>query len=67
LNYKFVKYFEVYLRNNKPKDQQKPINKNGVMKHIIRLKKMTNLALNLHWIDTDPFAGDFAQTMVLTR
>lgn len=26
------------------------------MKHIIRLKKMTNLALNLHWIDADPFA-----------
>jgi hypothetical protein len=50
LNYKFVKDFEVFLRNHKPKDHQKPINNNGVMKHIIRLKKMTNLALNLHWI-----------------
>lgn len=56
LNYKFVKDFEVFLRNHKPKDHQKPLNNNGVMKHIIRLKKMTNLALNLHWIDSDPFA-----------
>ncbi|OOQ61916.1 site-specific integrase [Mucilaginibacter pedocola] len=56
LNYKFVKDFEVFLRNHKPKDHQKPLNNNGVMKHIIRLKKMTNLALNLHWIDADPFA-----------
>ncbi|WDF54258.1 hypothetical protein PQ461_15030 [Mucilaginibacter sp. KACC 22063] len=26
------------------------------MKHIIRLKKMVNLALNLQWINNDPFA-----------
>jgi len=56
LNYKFVKDFEVYLRNHKPKDHQKPLANNGVMKHIIRLKKMVNLALNLQWIDVDPFA-----------
>lgn len=56
LNYKFVKDFEVYLRNHKPKDHQKPLNNNGVMKHIIRLKKMVNLAQNLRWIDNDPFA-----------
>jgi hypothetical protein len=47
LNYKFVKDFEVYLRNHKPKDHQKPLANNGVMKHIIRLKKMVNLAMNL--------------------
>ena len=57
LDYKFVKDFEVYLRNHKPKDHQKQINNNGVMKHIIRLKKMVNLALNLQWIDNDPFAA----------
>ncbi|UEG54917.1 site-specific integrase [Mucilaginibacter daejeonensis] len=56
LNYKFVKDFEVFLRNHKPKDHQKPLNNNGVMKHIIRLKKMVNLALNLQWINNDPFA-----------
>ena len=27
------------------------------MKHIIRLKKMVNLAMNLQWIDNDPFAA----------
>jgi site-specific recombinase XerD len=57
LNFKFVKDFEVYLRNHKPKDHQKPMNNNGVMKHIIRLKKMVNLAMNLQWIDNDPFAA----------
>jgi site-specific recombinase XerD len=56
LDYKFVKDFEVYLRNHKPKDHQKQMNNNGVMKHIIRLKKMVNLAQNLRWIDNDPFA-----------
>ncbi|TWR25495.1 site-specific integrase [Mucilaginibacter achroorhodeus] len=56
LDYKFVKDFEVFLRNHKPKDHQKPLNNNGVMKHIIRLKKMVNLALNLQWISNDPFA-----------
>ncbi|TWR24800.1 site-specific integrase [Mucilaginibacter pallidiroseus] len=56
LDYKFVKDFEVFLRNHKPKDHQKPLNNNGVMKHIIRLKKMVNLAHNLQWISNDPFA-----------
>lgn len=56
LDFKFVKDFEVFLRNHKPKDHQKPLNNNGVMKHIIRLKKMVNLALNLQWINNDPFA-----------
>ncbi|WP_373010271.1 phage integrase SAM-like domain-containing protein [Mucilaginibacter sp.] len=40
----------------KPKDHQQPLNNNGGMKHIIRLKKMVNLALNLQWITNDPFA-----------
>ena len=57
LDFKFVKDFEVYLRNHKPKDHQKQINNNGVMKHIIRLKKMVNLAMNLQWIDNDPFTA----------
>jgi integrase len=56
LDYKFVKDFEVFLRTHKPKDHQQPLNNNGVMKHIIRLKKMVNLALNLQWINNDPFA-----------
>lgn len=57
LDYKFVKDFELYLRSHKPKDHQKPLRNNGVMKHIIQLKKMVNLARNLAWIDKDPFGS----------
>ena len=67
LDFKFVKDFEVYLRNHKPKDHQKQINNNGVMKHIIRLKKMVNLAMNLQWIDNDPFAAYKLKIQKLNR
>jgi len=30
---------------------------NGVLKHLIRLKKMVNLAVNLKWIPANPFLG----------
>lgn len=33
------------------------MNNNGVMKHIIRLKKMVHLALRLEWIQKDPFVN----------
>ncbi len=55
IDYKFIIDFETYLRNHKPKDHQKPLNNNGVMKHLIRLRKMTTLALKLTWISRDPF------------
>ncbi|MFS2187187.1 site-specific integrase [Mucilaginibacter sp. Mucisp84] len=55
IDYKFIIDFETYLRNYKPKDHQKPLNNNGVMKHLIRLRKMTTLALKLTWISRDPF------------
>lgn len=57
INFKFIQDFETFLRNHKPKDHQKPLNNNGVMKHIIRLKKMTHLAMRLEWISKDPFAN----------
>ena len=57
LDYKFIYDFETYLRNHKPKDHQKPLNNNGVMKHIIRLKKMVHLAIRLEWISKDPFVN----------
>jgi hypothetical protein len=47
IDYKFIIDFETYLRNHKPKDHQRPMNNNGVMKHLIRLRKMTTLALKL--------------------
>ena len=55
IDYKFIIDFETYLRNHQPKDHQKPLNNNGVMKHLIRLRKMTTLALKLTWIAKDPF------------
>lgn len=55
IDYKFIIDFETYLRNCKPTDHPQPINNNGVMKHLIRLRKMTTLALKLQWISRDPF------------
>ncbi len=57
LNYKFLLEFERYLFNYVPKDHQKPINNNGIMKHIERLRKMINMAVRLDWLAKDPFAS----------
>lgn len=57
LDYKFIADFELFLYNHKPKDHQKPMDTNGVLKHLIRLKKMVNLAVNLKWIPANPFLG----------
>lgn len=54
IDYKFIIDFETYLRNHKPADHFQPINNNGVMKHLIRLRKMTTLAFKLQWISKDP-------------
>lgn len=55
IDYKFIVDFETYLRNHKPADHFQPLNNNGVMKHLIRLRKMTTLAFKLQWINKDPF------------
>ncbi|MBB5395153.1 site-specific integrase [Mucilaginibacter sp. AK015] len=55
IDYKFIIDFETYLRNHKPADHYQPLNNNGVMKHLIRLRKMTTLAFKLQWINKDPF------------
>lgn len=55
IDYKFIIDFETFLRNHKPADHFQPINNNGVMKHLIRLRKMTTLAFKLQWISKDPF------------
>ncbi|PVH24729.1 site-specific integrase [Sphingobacterium corticibacter] len=56
LSYRFIVDFETFLRNYKPKDHHQPLNNNGVMKHIERLRKLANLAVSLEWIPRDPFA-----------
>jgi site-specific recombinase XerD len=55
LDYNLILKFEKYLRAYKPKDHQKPMSNNTVMKHIERFRKMITLAYKLEWIDRDPF------------
>jgi len=55
INYKFVIDFEFFLRTWKPLDHQKPLQNNGVMKHMERFHKMINLAKKLEWMSNDPF------------
>jgi len=57
INYKFIADFEIFLYNHKPVDHQKPMDTNGVLKHLVRLKKMVNLSISLGWIEKDPFKG----------
>ena len=56
LNYRFIIDFEHFLRNYKPNKHRRRLTNNGVMKHLERLKKLTNLALKMEWIEKDPFA-----------
>jgi len=56
LNYKFMLDFETFLSKHQPKDHQKPLHNNGIMKHIERLCKMVNMAVTMDWIAKDPFA-----------
>ena len=56
LTFKFITEFEYFLRNYKPEDHHKPLANNGVMKHIERFRKMTNMAMRMEWIEKDPFA-----------
>lgn len=55
LSYKFIIDFEQFLRTGKSINRSQPLNNNGVMKHLERLKKMMNLALRLEWIEKAPF------------
>ncbi|MBP0904022.1 site-specific integrase [Mariniflexile gromovii] len=55
LSYGFIIDFEQFLRKGPTINKGQPLRNNGVMKHLERLKKMMNLALNLEWIEKDPF------------
>ena len=57
LNYKFITDFEYYLRKHKPTDHQRPMENNGVMKHLERLRKMVYMAVRMEWLDKNPFAA----------
>jgi integrase len=55
LNYRFIVDFEHYIRTYKPKKIRKTCSNNGVMKHLERLMKITNLGVKMEWLDKDPF------------
>lgn len=55
LSYRFITDFDHFLRVYKPVDHHKPLENNGVMKHLERFKKMVNMAVKMEWIDRDPF------------
>lgn len=55
LSFSFIIDFEQYLRKGPSINSNQPLNNNGVMKHLERLKKLMNLALKLEWIEKDPF------------
>jgi site-specific recombinase XerD len=51
LDYKFITGFEKFLKVNCKNSQ------NGALKHIQRVKKVTNLAIKLGYLENDPFAS----------
>jgi integrase len=55
LNYRFICDFEQFLRLYRNNKNVLMLANNGVMKHLMRLKKMVNLAVKLEWIDKNPF------------
>jgi site-specific recombinase XerD len=55
LDFRFVIGFENFLRKYRPKHNRNQIGNNAVMKHIQRLRRMIRLALDMEWIDRDPF------------
>lgn len=61
LDYNFIIKFEKFLRDFIPKDHQRKMGNNTVMKHIERFRKLINLAVKLGWIERDPFINFKAQ------
>ncbi len=56
LSYGFIIDFEQFLRNTPSINKTRALNNNGVMKHLERFKKLLNLAMDLEWIEKNPFA-----------
>ncbi len=56
VDYTFVIGFENYLRNCPPLRKSQPLSNNGIMKHMERFQKLTNLALKHGWIKNNPFS-----------
>ena len=54
LDYRFLLEFEQFVRNTPLKDFD-PCHNNGLMKHIERIRKITNLGVRLGWMGRNPF------------
>jgi len=61
LKYSFVTNFELYLKT------QHSCGQNTTMKHIVRLKKIVNLAVKNEWLDKDPFRNYKATYVEVNR
>ena len=57
LDYKFISGFELFLRNYISKGNNKPIGNNTIVKHMQRINKMINIAINLDWLHKNPFVN----------
>lgn len=55
LSYKFIIDFEHFLRTTPSLQHWRPLENNGVMKHLSRLKKIINLGMKLEWLEKNPF------------
>lgn len=55
LKYSFIIDFEQYLRKGPSLQNSNPLNNNGVMKHLERLSKLMNFAMDLEWLEKNPF------------
>lgn len=56
LSYGFIIDLEQFLHNAHSMNEARPLNHNGIMKHLERFKKLFNLAMDLEWIEKNPFA-----------
>lgn len=55
LNYKFITDLDYYMRTCPPHKHKKPLNNNGMMKHMQRFRKILGLGVKLEWMDKNPF------------
>ena len=55
ISYQFVTGFDKFLRRQKDKNGKKQLSNNGIMKHLERFKKLTNLSIKLGWLEKNPF------------
>ncbi|WP_442845672.1 site-specific integrase [Leeuwenhoekiella sp. H156] len=56
INYSFIIDFEHYFRKGSSLQNSNSLNNNGIMKHLERLRKLMNFALDLGWLEKNPFA-----------